>query len=58
MHRRKLWRSADDPISIVVVDTPQKLEAAMPAIDEMVGSGMVVISDVDVVFYRERREPA
>jgi PII-like signaling protein len=36
----------------VIVDTAAKIESAMPAIDEMVGNGMVVISDVDVVFYR------
>ena len=38
-----------------VVDTADKLAAAMPAIDEMIGSGMVVLSDVDVVFYRHER---
>ncbi len=53
VHRRKVWRSADEPITLVVVDTAEKLELAMPAIDEMVGSGIVVLSDVDVVFYRE-----
>lgn len=53
VHRRKIWRSADEPITLVVVDTAANLERAMPAIDEMVGSGIVVISDVDVVFYRE-----
>ena len=55
VHRHKMWRSGDDPITVVVVDAPEKLQAAMPAIDEMVGSGMVVLSDVDVVFYRHER---
>lgn len=53
VHRRKAWRSADEPITLVVVDTQEKIERAMPAIDELVGSGIVVVSDVDVVFYRE-----
>jgi PII-like signaling protein len=53
VHHRKLWRSADEPITLVVIDTAEKLETAMPAIDEMLGGGVVVISDVDVVFYRE-----
>jgi PII-like signaling protein len=53
MHRRHRWRSADDPITLVVVDAPEKIAQAMPAIDAMVGSGIVVLSDVDVVFYRE-----
>ena len=53
VHRRKIWRSADEPITLVVVDTAENLEKAMPAIDEMLGGGIVVMSDVDVVFYRE-----
>jgi PII-like signaling protein len=53
IHRRKLWRSADEPITLVVVDTAENLEKAMPAIDEMLGGGIVVMSEVDVVFYRE-----
>ncbi len=51
IHRRKQWRSSDEPVTIVVVDSAEKIEKAMPFIDEMLGSGMVVISDVDVVFY-------
>jgi PII-like signaling protein len=57
IHRRKIWRSADEPITLVVVDTAEHLEKAMPAIDEMLGGGIVVMSDVDVVFYRESATP-
>ena len=53
LHRRKIWRSTDEPITLVVVDTAAALERAMPAIGEMVGSGLVVVSDVEVVLYRE-----
>jgi PII-like signaling protein len=55
VHKHTLLHQADDPITVVVVDTAEKLQAAMPAIDEMVGSGMVVLSDVDVVFYRHEK---
>ena len=57
VHRRKIWRSADEPLTLVVVDTAENLEKAMPAIDEMLGGGIVVMSDVDVVFYREAATP-
>jgi PII-like signaling protein len=57
IHRRKLWRSADEPLTIEVVDTAANLEKAMPALDELVQSGMVVICDADVVFYRARPAP-
>ncbi len=56
IHRHKTLRSGDDPVTVVVVDFPQKLERAMPFLDEMVGSGLVVISDVDVIFYRATQE--
>jgi PII-like signaling protein len=57
VHHRKMWRSADEPITLVIVDTAANLERAMPAIDEMLGGGIVVMSDVDVVFYRETAAP-
>lgn len=53
VHRRHVLRPTDEPITLVVVDTAEKIEKAMPVIDEMVGCGMVAISDVDVVFYRD-----
>jgi PII-like signaling protein len=53
IHRRKIWRSADEPITLVVVDTREQIDKALPAIDELVESGIVVLSDVDVVVYRE-----
>jgi len=55
VHKHTLRHRGDDPITVVVVDTDEKLKAAMPTIDQMVGSGMVVVSDVDVVFYRHER---
>ena len=58
IHRRKMWRSADEPVTLVIVDTAENLEKAMPSIDGMVGGGIVVMSDVDVVFYRESAKPA
>lgn len=56
IHRRKTFRSGDEPVTVVAIDFPQKLERAMPFLDEMVTSGLVVISDVDVIFYRATQE--
>ena len=53
VHRHKPLRH-DEPIELVVVDTAEKLATALPVIDEMIGGGMVVMSDVDVVFYRAK----
>jgi PII-like signaling protein len=53
IHRRAVWRSADEPITVVAVDSAEKVERALPYLDRMVGSGLVAISDVDVILYRE-----
>ena len=54
IHKRPVWRSADEPVTVVTVDTAEKIEKALPYLDQMVRSGLVVISDVDVILYRER----
>jgi PII-like signaling protein len=53
IHRRAVWRSADEPITVVAVDSAEKIEKALPYLDRMVGSGLVAISDADVILYRE-----
>ena len=53
IHRRPVWRSADEPITVVAVDSAEKIEKALPYLDRMVGSGLVAISDTDVILYRE-----
>ena len=41
------------PASVVVVDLAENIDKALPYLDQMVGSGLVAISDVDVILYRE-----
>ena len=53
IHRRAEWRSADEPITVVAVDSKEKVDKALPYLDQMIGSGLVAISDVDVILYRE-----
>jgi uncharacterized protein len=52
IHKRAVWRPSDDPITVVIVDTAEKIEKALPYLDRMVGNGLVVISDVDVILYK------
>ncbi len=47
----KLSLSHDRPIVLSVVDTEEKLQAFMPALDGMVQQGLVVLSNVDIVKY-------
>jgi PII-like signaling protein len=52
IHKRAVWRSKDEPITVVIVDAAEKIEKALPYLDEMIGNGMVAISDVDVILYK------
>lgn len=56
IHRQKTFRPGDEPVTVVVVDFAQKIERALPYLDEMIGSGLVAISEVDVIVYREKQE--
>lgn len=54
IHRAHLLGLSDDlPERIEVVDRPDRIEALLPALDEMVGAGLIVVEDVQVIRYRE-----
>ena len=46
---RLLSLSEDMPVSVVVVDTPERIEAFLPEVEELVTEGLVVVDDVRVV---------
>ncbi len=46
-----LRRSSDRPIMVSVIDTEDKIRALLPALDEMVGEGLIAMSDVEVIRY-------
>jgi PII-like signaling protein len=52
IHKRAVWRSEDEPITVVIVDAAEKIEKALPYLDQMIGHGLVAISDVDVILYK------
>ena len=45
---RLLSLSEDLPVAIVLVDDAERIEAFLPELDEVVGSGLVVVEDVEV----------
>ena len=56
LHTAKILRlSTDLPIVIEIVDTEEKIEAFLPAIDSTIGEGLVTIEKVEVRFYRSGR---
>ena len=54
IHRAHFLGLSDDlPERIEVVDSPERIDALLPALDEMVGAGLIVVEDVKVIRYRE-----
>ena len=50
IHRKRLFGVSDDrPITILVVDTEEKLARAIPEVRAMVTEGLLVTLDVEVV---------
>lgn len=39
------------PVIIEVIDTKEKIEMALPTVNEMVDDGLVIVMDVDVIKY-------
>lgn len=46
-----LARPDDLPLIVVIVDAPEKIDAFLPQLDELIGEGLVIIDDVDVITY-------
>ena len=51
---RLLSLSEDLPVVVVIVDTPEKVDAFLPVIDELVTEGLVTLDDVSVRVHRFR----
>jgi len=58
VHTAKILRlSADLPIVVEIVDTLEKIEAFLPAIDKAIREGLATLERVQIRFYRSGAEP-
>jgi len=48
LHREHLLHH-DQPIVVVIVDTRENLDRLLPALEEMVGSGVLATSEVEMI---------
>jgi uncharacterized protein len=56
MHTAKILQlSTNLPIVIEIVDQPEKIEAFLPVLDEMMDGGLVTLENVRVIHYRSGR---
>ncbi|MFF3577140.1 DUF190 domain-containing protein [Streptomyces mirabilis] len=51
---RLLSLSGDLPVAIVIVDTEDRVRAFLPQLDELVGEGLVILDDCEVIRYAGR----
>jgi len=53
IHTVKILRLSEDlPLIIEIVDKPERIQAFLPTIDQMVTEGMVTLEKVNVLIYR------
>jgi len=59
LHSAKILRLSEDlPMVIEIVDSEAKIDAFLPVIDGMIGSGLVTLEKVKVLQYGSTRELA
>lgn len=52
IHTTRMLSLSDDlPIAVIIVDTDERIQAFLPALDELITEGLVVIEDVEVLKY-------
>ena len=52
---RLLSLSEDLPLVVVIVDTPERVAAFLPQLDDLIAEGTAVLDDVDLLQFRRRR---
>jgi uncharacterized protein len=55
---RLLSLSEDLPVAIVIVDTADRVRAFLPQLDELVGEGLVILDECEVIRYVGRKDEA
>jgi PII-like signaling protein len=57
MHTAKILQlSTDMPLVIEIVDAPEKIEAFLPVLDEMMEGGLVTLEKVQIIHYRAHQD--
>lgn len=51
---RILSLSEDLPVVVIIIDTPERIENFLPQVEEVLGEGLAVLDDVEVVVHRFR----
>jgi PII-like signaling protein len=58
VHTTRILRLSEDlPVVVEIVDTPEKIQAFLPRLDEMVKEGLATVEEATVIFYRAGDRP-
>jgi PII-like signaling protein len=59
IHTARILRLSEDlPVVVIIVDRPDRIDAFLPTLDEIVSEGLVVREPVEIVKYVGRAEDA
>jgi hypothetical protein len=57
IHTAHVLRLSEDlPVVLIFIDTPERVERVLPKIEEMLGGGLIVVEDVNVLRYTDSSE--
>jgi len=57
IHTTKILRLSEDlPMVVEIVDAPERIDAFLPDLEEMIGEGLVTLEKVQVIVYRHNAE--
>jgi len=56
IHRKHLLTSSDLPVMVCIIDEAAKIQRFLPILEQMVGEGLIAMSDVEVIRYTHRDE--
>jgi PII-like signaling protein len=52
IHTTRILSLSDDlPIAVIIVDTEEAIQSFLPDLDELIGEGLVILDDVEVIKY-------
>jgi PII-like signaling protein len=58
LHTAKILRLSEDlPVIIEIVDAPEKIDAFLPDLDQMVTEGLITVERAEVILYRGPQAP-
>lgn len=57
LHTTRILRLSEDlPILVEAVDSEEKIRGILPALDEMLGDGLITLERVEIIAYRSGRD--